>query len=109
MRWQFQSPTEVNMSLKSIVENGTKVWLDGIEPGDVRKNRPRGITGATSNPIIISDIIKAGGLDSQISKLLETGDDDSAIGWKPTDHPVRDRREGFRPAWPPHKGGAGPG
>jgi transaldolase len=95
------------MSLKSIIDSGTKVWLDGIEPNDVRKNRPRGISGATSNPIIISEIIKAGGLDEHISKLLESGDDDSAIAWKLTDHLVRDAQEVFRPVWEQTKGDDG--
>lgn len=95
------------MSLQSIIQAGTKVWLDGVEPNDVRKNRARGITGATSNPIIISEIIKAGGLDDQISKMLETGDDDSTIAWKLTDYLVRDAQEVFRPVWEQTKGDDG--
>ena len=40
------------MSLQSLIASGTKVWLDGVEPNDVKKNRALGISGATSNPII---------------------------------------------------------
>jgi transaldolase len=44
----------IAMSLKSLIATGTKVWVDGVEPEDVKKNRAAGATGATSNPIIIS-------------------------------------------------------
>ncbi len=49
------------MSLKSLIASGTKLWLDSAEPALVKKNRAAGATGATSNPIIIADILKAGG------------------------------------------------
>src|SRR4051812_28056916 len=87
------------MSLKSLISTGTKVWLDSVDPKEVQKMKPLGVSGATSNPIIISDIIKAGGLDDQISKMLESGDDDSTIAWKLTDHLVRSAQDVFRPVW----------
>src|SRR5688572_9416050 len=95
------------MSLKSLIECGTKLWLDSVEPELVKKNRALGITGATSNPIIISDIIKAGGLDEQISELLDRGTDDSAIAWELTDRLVRQAQDVFRPAWEQTKGNDG--
>ena len=36
------------MALQSLIATGTKVWIDGVEPGDVAKNRSWGATGATS-------------------------------------------------------------
>ena len=42
--------------LESLVACGTKLWLDSIDPDLVRLNRGLGATGATSNPIIISDL-----------------------------------------------------
>ena len=33
------------MSLASLIATGTKVWLDGVEPGEIEKNRAWGITG----------------------------------------------------------------
>ena len=48
------------MSLRSLIDIGTKIWLDSIDPEEVKKNRAAGATGATSNPIIISDLIKTG-------------------------------------------------
>ena len=48
------------MSLKSLIDTGTKVWLDGMGPQHIKSNRALGITGATSNPTIISHIIEKG-------------------------------------------------
>ena len=45
------------MSLKSLIACGTKVWSDSVEPKVITTAVGRGITGATSNPIIIADII----------------------------------------------------
>jgi transaldolase len=95
------------MSLKSLIECGTKLWLDSVEPELVKKNRALGITGATSNPIIITDIIKAGGLDELISKLIDRGLDDSAIAWELTDQLVRQAQNVFRPVWEQTKGNDG--
>src|SRR5688500_1635517 len=95
------------MSLKSLIECGTKWLLDSVEPEIVKKIRALGITGATSNPIIITDIIKAGGLDAQISELIDRGVDDSAIAWELTDQLVRQAQDVFRPAWEQTRGNDG--
>ena len=58
------------MSLASLIATGTKVWLDGVEPDEIEKNRARGITGATSNPAIVSKIIGRGHFDGR-SCLVE--------------------------------------
>ena len=55
--------------LKSLIEAGTKLWLDSIDPDLVKSNRALGATGATSNPIIISDLIKTGRFDDAITEL----------------------------------------
>ena len=49
----------MSTGLQSLIESGTKLWLDSIDPDFVRINQARGATGATSNPIIISDLIKS--------------------------------------------------
>ena len=61
------------MSLASLIATGTKVWLDGIEPDEIARNHAWGITGATSNPTIISKIIGRGHFDERISILIERG------------------------------------
>src|SRR5688572_21511985 len=64
------------MSLRSLIASGTKLWLDSIEPGEVKKNRSLGASGATSNPIIIADIVKGGAFDDRIVSLMDRGLDD---------------------------------
>ena len=95
------------MSLKSLIASGTKVWLDGVEPNDVKRNRALGITGATSNPIIISDIIKSGHFDSRITELVEEGLSDDEIAWRLDDELVKSAQQVFLPAWEQTKGNDG--
>ena len=83
------------MSLKSLIATGTKLWLDSIEPQLVNKNRRHGGHGATSNPIIISDIIKSGGQDDKMMSLIEQGHDDTTIAWEMTDKLVKAGAGGF--------------
>jgi transaldolase len=58
------------MSLASLIATGTKVWLDGVEPDELQKNRAWGVTGATSNPTIVSKIVGRGGFDGRIGELI---------------------------------------
>lgn len=95
------------MSLKSLIATGTKIWLDSIDPDLIQKNRAIGATGATSNPIIISDLIKTGRFDEEIIELLEENKDDSTIAWEMTDHLVHDGQEVFWPIWEQTKGNDG--
>ena len=85
--------------LESLVACGTKLWLDSVDPDEVARNRAWGATGATSNPIIVADIIKKGGYDQEIARLIEQGLDDEAIAWHLTDHLVRKAQEVFLPVW----------
>jgi transaldolase len=86
--------------LQSLIATGTKVWLDSIDPDYVRTNRAFGVTGATSNPIIISDLVKSGRYDDELDQLLheEKLNDDEAA-WRITDRAVRDAQEVFLPVW----------
>src|SRR5258706_3630973 len=95
------------MSLKSLIATGTKVWLDSIEPELVKKNRAMGASGATSNPIIVSDIIKGGKFDEKIVALIDKGLDDSAIAWELTDQLVREAQSVFAPVWQQEKANNG--
>lgn len=87
------------MSLRSLIASGTKVWLDSIDPQLLDRFRRLGITGATSNPIIVSDIIKTGAFDDRIVALLDKGMDDNAIAWELTDGLVRKAQDVFLPVW----------
>ncbi len=93
--------------LQSLVATGTKLWLDSVDPHEVQVNRQFGATGATSNPIIVADIIKTGQFDDLLSQLLGQGLDDEAIAWQLTDHLVRQAQEVFRPTWEKTKGDDG--
>jgi transaldolase len=93
--------------LKSLIESGTKLWLDSIDPDLVKTNRALGATGATSNPIIISDLIKSGRFDRDLSELLRAGLDDESIAWDLTDKLVRGAQQVFLPVWEETKGNNG--
>ncbi len=94
--------------LESLIATGTKLWLDSVDPDLVRTNRALGATGATSNPIIISDLVKAGRYDDELGHLLhekQLSDDDAA--WQITDRAVRNAQEVFLPVWKSTKGDNG--
>ena len=95
------------MSLKSLIVTGTKVWLDSIDPPLVEKHAKLGATGATSNPIIIRDIIKAGGFDEQLTALIDKGLSDGEIAWELTDQLVRNAQRVFHPVWEQSRGDNG--
>ncbi|MSR56754.1 MAG: transaldolase [Planctomycetaceae bacterium] len=83
--------------LESLIATGTKLWLDSIDPDLVAANRKFGATGATSNPIIVSDLIKTGRFDKQLLDLMSRGLDDDAVAWEVTDLLVRQAQDVFKP------------
>lgn len=85
--------------LESLIASGTKLWLDSVDPDAVRENRALGATGATSNPVIISDLIKTGRFDDQLAALIDDGLDDEQVAWEMTDRLVRAAQDVFQPAW----------
>ncbi len=86
--------------LKSIIQAGSKLWLDSVDPELVASNRALGITGATSNPIIISDLIKTGRFDAQLADLMGgAGMSDHDAAWALNDQLVSAAQETFRPVW----------
>ena len=89
----------MSQSLTSLIESGTKLWLDSIDPDLVKENRAQGATGATSNPIIVANLLKTGRFDEDISKLVSSGADDHTLAWKLTDQIVKDAQAVFQPVW----------
>ncbi|MBC7816934.1 MAG: transaldolase [Planctomycetaceae bacterium] len=85
--------------LQSLIASGTKLWLDSIDPDLVKINRQQGASGATSNPIIVSDLIKTGRFDDRIVALVKEGLDDETIAWQVTDQLVKGAQEVFAPVW----------
>ncbi len=81
--------------LESLVATGTKLWLDSVDPEFIKAARSYGATGATSNPIIIADIVKSGRFDSDLRELMRKGLNDEAIAWQMTDRLVRQAQDAF--------------
>lgn len=94
-------------SLKSLIACGTKLWLDSIDPHLVKENRGWGATGATSNPIIVADLIRTGRFDDDLKRLIHEGLDNEAIAWQLTDLLVRQAQAVFLPVWQETKGNDG--
>jgi transaldolase len=98
----------VSTPLESLVACGTKLWLDSIDPDEVNKNLAWGASGATSNPIIVADLIQTGRFDDTLGRMLRDGrDDDEVVAWKLTDQLVREAQAKFLPTWEKTKGDNG--
>ncbi len=98
----------MTLPLASIIQAGTKLWLDSVDPDLVATNRALGVTGATSNPIIISELVKTGRFDARLAELMNTrklSDHDAA--WTLNDEIVTDAQRVFRPAWDATRGDDG--
>ncbi len=93
--------------IKSLLATGTRLWLDSIDPDLVRSNRAMGATGATSNPIIVADLIATGRFDADLERLVDQGLDDGQIAWQMTDQLVRDAQQVFLPVWKQTQGNDG--
>jgi transaldolase len=81
--------------------------LDSIDPTLIARNRAWGATGATSNPIIVADLIETGRFDKDMSRFLKEGLSDKDIAWRMTDLLVRQAQEVFFPVWQETKGNNG--
>jgi transaldolase len=84
------------MSLASLIKTGTKLWLDSVDPDLVDKNIKLGATGATSNPIIISDLLKTGRFDNVMETFFDEGMSDEQVAWAMTDYLVSDAQDKFQ-------------
>jgi transaldolase len=93
--------------LRSLVATGTKLWLDSIDPELIATNRALGATGATSNPIIIADLIETGRFDRDLELLIDQKLKDEEIAWHMTDKLVSDAQAVFRPVWDQTSGNDG--
>lgn len=82
--------------LKSLIETGTKLWLDSVDPKLVDENIAAGATGATSNPIIIADLLKTGRFDDTMETFFDEGMNDEQVAWAMTDYLVSDAQDKFQ-------------
>lgn len=97
----------MSLAIQSLIQSGTKLWLDSIDPELVVENRAMGATGATSNPIIIADLIKTGRFDDRVRTLATKGLDDSVIAWTMTDEMVSKAQQVFLEVWEATRGNDG--
>jgi transaldolase len=97
----------MSSSMMSLIQSGTRLWLDSVDPDLVAANFAMGATGATSNPIIIADLIKTGRFDDKIHELTRDGNDAETTTWKVTDHLVSEAEKIFRPIYDRTKGDDG--
>ena len=95
------------MSLKSLIETGTKLWLDSIDPDLVKQNFEAGAVGATSNPIIVSGLVKTGRFDNRMQALFDKGLSDEEVAWAVTDQLVSEAQDVFKPIFDKTNGNTG--
>lgn len=81
---------------RSLIATGTKLWLDSIDPDLLERFRPRGVTGATSNPIIVAGLLETGRFDNKLNDLFERYDVDEQVAWLMTDHLVHHAQKQFQ-------------
>lgn len=93
--------------IASLVELGSKIWLDSVDPDEVVKNKAIGVSGATSNPIIISGLIESGRFDQTMQSFMEQASDDEDLAWKMTDFLVQSAQQQFHDVWKQSKGDNG--
>jgi transaldolase len=97
-----------NSPLASLVNCGTKLWLDSVDPDLIVENLALGATGATSNPIIINDLVKSGRYDGELAGLMQSANGSAqAAAWVLTDRVVNAAQEKFLPVWESTKGDDG--
>jgi transaldolase len=97
----------MSASLESLIRTGTKLYLDSVQPDEVDQNLKWGAVGATSNPAIISAIVKAGGFDEAIQRHIASGQDNESIAWSLTDQLVRDAQRKFESIHKQSQGNSG--
>lgn len=85
--------------LRSLIDSGTRVWLDSVDPEEVIKNKAAGVTGCTSNPIIIAGLVASGRFDDQLNAFIEEGLDDDALTWAMTDYLVLEAQKEYEQVW----------
>lgn len=86
--------------LQSLIQSGTKLWLDSVDPDLVIANHALGVTGATSNPIIVADLIKSHRFDALLQQLIKHDNrPNEEVAWLMTDQLVRDAQQIFLSTW----------
>jgi len=85
--------------LQQLIQLGTKIWLDSVDPKEIERNCDWGASGATSNPIIIKKLIETGNFDDQLVQLIRDGMSDDDLAWSMTNMLVSRAQEAFKSVW----------
>ncbi|QDU71784.1 transaldolase family protein [Mucisphaera calidilacus] len=93
--------------LRSIVDLGTRLWLDSIDPEQIERSKDMGATGATSNPLIIADLIETGRFDDKLATFMEKDLSDEDIAWAMTNQLVTNAQDAFFDVWDQTQGNDG--
>lgn len=96
-----------NTPLHSLIQSGTKLWLDSVDPELVRSFRQLGATGATSNPAIISGLLADDRFDEDLARHAKDAGDVSTLAWAMTDQLVSQAQEQFLDVWKATEGNDG--
>ena len=97
----------MSSAIKSLIQTGTKLWLDSVDPQMTVANRAMGVTGATSNPIIIADLLKSGRFDNDMKQLARDHMSPEDITWQMTNRLVTEAEGVFKPVFDATKGNDG--
>jgi transaldolase len=94
-------------AIQSLISCGTKLWLDSIDPDLVLQFKKAGATGATSNPIIVADLIKSGRFEQEMQARVAKSDSVEQLTWGMTDRLVSDAQKVFLSVWERSSGNDG--
>lgn len=97
----------MSKAISSLIASGTKLWLDSIDPKLTISNRAMGVSGATSNPIIVADLIRSGAFDKALNDFSMNATHTDALTWTLTDHMVTLAEGVFREVFDKTKGDDG--
>lgn len=97
----------MTQGLQALIDCGTRLWLDSVDPGEVADNKKLGITGATSNPAIIAGLVNTGRFDDMIQAFIDQDLGDEDIAWAVTDRLVADAQAQFHDIWQSTNGNDG--
>lgn len=94
-------------SIDSLLATGTRLYLDSIDPDLIRENISWGVSGATSNPIIVSNLVATGRFDSRLNDGIQKGFTNEDIAWDLTNELVRAAQDQFEGIWEKSQGDQG--
>lgn len=97
----------MSTAIKSLIQTGTKLWLDSVDPQMTVANRAMGITGATSNPIIIADLLKSGRFDHDMKQFARDRMNPEEITWQMTNRLVTEAEGVFKSVFDATRGNDG--